>query len=139
VFLSLLMLAAQPQDVVIRTSEPRPASPWVEVVSGRCGDDRLELRRPRWPLPSDPEVMLNGRTPEGDLGLLEQELGEPAAAYRFSVLCAPNDESLELRWVRGLADQQGQVAFRSGSAVFRDGALVAVRSEEAGAEAFWYR
>ncbi|KPF75799.1 hypothetical protein IP78_13385 [Brevundimonas sp. AAP58] len=138
-FLSLLLLAAQAQDVVIRTSEPRPASPWVEVVSGRCGDDRLELRRPRWPLPSSAVVRLNRRTPEGDLGLLERELSEPAAAYRFSVLCTPNNETLELRWVRGLADQQGQVAFRSGSAEFRDGTLIAVRSEEADSEAFWYR
>jgi hypothetical protein len=98
--LSLLMML-KADEVVVRTSEPRTASPWQETFTARCGRNRLEIRRPMRPLQRNPEVLLNGRTPQGDPGSLEAELGHVGAAYRLSFTCSQNG-AVQLRWVSGL-------------------------------------
>lgn len=134
-----MLLAVQAEQVVIRTDELRPANPWVEVFSARCGRQRLEVRRPMRPLQTGARVMLNGRAARGDLGALELELSEVGAAYRMSFHCSQDGETMQLRWVSGMVGERGQVRYRAGSAVFRQGALVRSGSEEANEETFWYR
>ena len=125
--------------IQVTAKEPRPATPWAEVVRGRCGGQQLEIRRPMRPREQSPAILLNGAPPGGNLSTLLQELGEVGAAYRLSVLCHQDDETVELRWVRGLADQSGRVTYRAGSAIFRDSALISSSSAESSALAFWYR
>ncbi|WP_343792216.1 hypothetical protein [Brevundimonas kwangchunensis] len=127
------------QEVVVGAVEARAASPWAETFTASCGDNRLELRRVMRPEGRAPEVLLNGAAPRGDVDALADELGGVGAAYRFSFQCQPGDDAILLRWVRGLADGTGSVAFRSGSATFDDGAVTAVRSEAGDANSFWYR
>lgn len=134
----LMLLTLQAEAVVIHTSEPRPALPWQETFSARCGRQSLDISRPMRPLDRRPQILLNGRAPRGDLQPLQVELSQGRAAYRLSFLCAP-DEGLQLRWVSGEADVQGQVRYRAGSATFRDGALIQVQAEDANEETFWYR
>lgn len=136
---SLVLSGLLFQDVVVRGVEAPPASPWAETFTARCGANRLELRRPMRPEELAPEVLLNGVAARGDAGALAAELGEVGAAYRFSFRCQPTDDVILLRWVRGLADGRGGVAFRSGSATLNDRAVTAVRSEAGNAESFWYR
>ncbi len=135
---SMVAMAVQAEQVVVRANEPRPASPWVEVFTARCGRQRLEIRRPMRPLQTGSEVRLNGRAARGEVRPLELELGEVGAAYRLSFVCSRQGAML-LGWVQGLAGEGGEVRYRSGSAEFRDGALVNSRAEEANAETFWYR
>lgn len=89
------------------------------------------------PLQSNPQVLLNDQPPRGDLDPLELELGQVDAAYRMSFTCS-QIETLRLRWVRGLAGQNGHVHYRVGFAIFRDGTLVESGAEEAVEETFWY-
>lgn len=133
-----MLLMLQTNDIVVRTSEPRPASPWQETFSARCGSQRLEVRRPMRPLQSSPEVLLNGRTPRGDLRPLEQELSRVGAAYRMSFTCSQFD-AMQLTWVSGHTGPDGHVRYRAGSAIFQDGSLIQSGAEEATAETFWYR
>ena len=134
-----MLLAVQAEEVVVRAIELRPANPWVEVSRASCGRQRLEVRRPMRPLQTGSRVLLNGRTPRGDVSPLELELGEVGAAYRMSVQCSQNGETMQLSWVSGLVGEGGQVRYRAGSAEFRRGALVRSLSEEADEETFWYR
>lgn len=127
------------QEVMVRSVEARPASPWVETFTATCGDNRLELRRTMRPEGRAPEVLLNGAAARGSVGALTNELGQVGAAYRFSFQCQPGDDAILLRWVRGLADGAGDVAFRAGSATVSDGAVTAVQSDASNAESFWYR
>lgn len=133
-----MMLMLQTDEAVVRTSEPRPASPWQETFSARCGRQILEVRRPIRPLQSGPEVLLNGRTPRGDLRPLELELSRVGAAYRMSFTCSQND-AMQLRWVSGRAGPNGSVRYRAGSAIFQDGSLVQSGAGEATEETFWFR
>lgn len=132
-----MILLLQSGEVVVRTSEPRPANPWRETFSARCGRNRLEIERPMRPLDSRPVIRLNGRAPRGDLAPLAAEFAEVGAAYRMSFDCSRND-TVQLRWVRGLAGPSG-VRYRVGSAEFAGGALVRSTAEDATEEAFWYR
>ncbi len=134
----LAAVAVQADEVVVRIVEPRPATPWTEVFTARCGRQRLEVSRPIRPLDRGARVRLNGRTVRGDVSALEAELGEARAAYRLSFLCAPLNATMQLMWVSGLAGQDGQVRYRAGSAEFRAGALIRSGAEEATEEAFWY-
>lgn len=138
-FLTLLMTAVQVEQVVLRSVEAIPADPWAEVISGSCGSQRLELRRPMRPLSERPAVLLNGALVRGDIRPLELELSRVGAAYRFSIQCAPESETVLLNWVSGLVGDDGQVEHRAGFAAFRDGALTEARSEKANEETFWYR
>ena len=133
-----MLLMLQTEEVVVRTSEPRPASPWQETFSARCGRERLEIRRPMRPLQSRPEVLLNGQKPRGDLPPLEADLGQIGAVYRMSFTCS-QDDAIQLRWVSGQSGPQGQVRYRAGSAVFDGGSLVRSEAEEATEETFWHR
>lgn len=133
---TLLML--QVGEVVLQASEPVAADPWQETFSARCGRQRLEVRRPMRPLESEPQVLLNGRTPRGDLRPLQQELGQVGAAYRMSFTCS-RDGAVQMRWVSGQMGPHGQVRYRAGSTIFREGALVRSRAEQATEETFWYR
>lgn len=36
-----MLLMLQTDEVVVQTSEPRPASPWQETFSARCGRQSL--------------------------------------------------------------------------------------------------
>ena len=134
-----IMLAAQADEVIIRIEEPRPASAWAEVFTARCGRQRLEVRRPIRPLDSGARLRFNGRMARGDVSALEADLGEAGAAYRLSFGCSRNGDTTYLRWVSGLAGQDGQVRYRAGSAEFRDGVLIRRHAEDAGEAAFWYR
>ena len=136
--LSILLMATMADVMVVSTSEPRPAEPWVETFSASCDEQHLEVRRTLYPRAVAPQVLLNGRPAQGQLRPLELELGEPAA-YRLSFTCPKTKPEIHMRWVRGLAQGDGQVRYRAGYAVFRDGALVEVHAEEAEEEAFWYR
>lgn len=133
-----ILLMLQTDEVVVRTSEPSPASPWQETFSARCGRQRLEVRRPMRPPQSRPEVLLNGRAPRGDTRPLEQELSLVGAAYRISFTCSQND-AMQLRWVSGYAGPNGNLRYRAGSATFHDGSLVQSGAEEATEETFWFR
>ena len=133
-----MLLMLQTEEVVVRTSEPRPASPWQETFSARCGRERLEVRRPMRPLQNRSEVLLNGHPPRGDLRRLEADLGEVAAVYRMSFTCS-QDDAIQLRWVSGQSGSQGQVRYRAGSAIFDGESLVRSEAEEATEETFWYR
>lgn len=133
-----MLLMLQTGEAVVRSSEPRPASPWQETFSARCGRQSLEVRRPLRPLESSPEVLLNGRTPQGVVRPLEQELGQIGAAYRMSFTCS-QDDAIELRWVSGHAGPHGNVRYRAGSAIFHDESLIRSGAEAATEEAFWYR
>lgn len=137
-FLPIMLMAAPADVVVVSTSEPRPATPWVEVFSASCGDQHLEIRRALYPAERGPEVLLNGRRAVGDVRPLELELGEPAA-YRMSFLCPQSSAEIHMRWVRGRAQSDEKVRYRAGYAVFRNGALIESHAEEADEEAFWYR
>lgn len=134
-----MLLALQAEQVIVRTDELRPANPWVEVFSANCGQQRLEVRKAMRPLQTGSRVLLNGRSARGDVGPLELELSEVGAAYRMSFRCSQNGETLQLSWVRGLAEERGHVRYRAGSAEFRQGALIRSGSEEANEETFWYR
>lgn len=133
-----MLLMLQTGEVVVRSSEPRPAIPWQETFSARCSRESLEVRRPLRPLQSSSEVLLNGRTPQGDLQPLEQELSLIGAAYRMSFTCSQNG-AIQLRWVSGQAGPHGNVRYRAGSAIFHDGSLLRSAAEEAAEETFWYR
>jgi len=137
--LAILLLAAQADEVVISIREPRPASPWAETFTATCGRQRLEITRSMRPLDTPLRVIINGRPVRGDLQALQQDLGEMRAAYRMSFKCGADSETLQLIWFRGLADEQDQVRYRAGSAMFQGGALLESRSEEATEESFWYR
>lgn len=136
---SILLLAVQADDVVVSIREPSSASPWHETYTARCGRQDLEIRRPMRPLQSPPEVLLSGRRPQGDLSTLEAELSQAGAAYRMAFTCSQNNETMQLRWVSGLPGERGQIRYRAGSAMFREGSLVESRAEESTAETFWYR
>lgn len=134
----LFALAFQAREPVVRSSEPTAATPWVEVISGSCGEQRLEVRRPLRPLAERPVALLNGARVAG-AGTLEEELGQVGAAYRFSIQCGPGGDTMRLRWVSGLVGESGKVAYHVGSAEFRGGSLTEARSEDATEETFWYR
>jgi hypothetical protein len=84
-------------------------------------------------------IRMNGQSARGDIDLLVQELSEVRASYRFSFLCPQEGGTISFKWVRGLADGQGRVGYRSGAASFRDGVLIKSGSEDSNAETFWYR
>lgn len=133
-----MLLMLQVDEIVIRISEPRTATPWQETFSARCGRQSLEIRRPMRPLQRGPQVLLNRRIPQGDLRPLEQELGQVGAAYRMSFSCSRND-AVQLRWVSGYSGPDGHVRYRAGSAIFHDGSLTQSGAEDATEETFWYR
>jgi hypothetical protein len=137
--LAILLMAAQADEVVVRIREPHSASPWTETSSATCGRQRLEMTRSMRPLETPPRVTINGRPVRGDVQALQQDLGEVRAAYRMSFRCGGDQDTLELIWFRGLADEHGQVHYRAGSAMFQGGALLESRSEEATEASFWYR
>lgn len=132
-----MILMLQAGEVVVRTSHGRPANPWQETFSARCGRNRLEIERPMRPLDSRPVIRLNGRAPRGDLAPLAAEFAEVGAAYRLSFTCSQND-TVQLRWVRGLSGRSG-VRYRAGSAEFAGGALLRSTADDANEETFWYR
>ncbi|MGQ2991869.1 MAG: hypothetical protein ACT6RD_06335 [Brevundimonas sp.] len=132
-----IILLLQSGEVVVRTSEPRPANPWQETFSARCGRNRLEIERPMRPLDQPAAIRLNGRAPRGDLAPLAAEFAEVGAAYRLSFSCSQND-TVQLRWVRGLSGRSG-VRYRAGSAEFAGGALIRSTAEDTTEETFWYR
>ena len=132
-----LLLAAQvPQ--IIGPGRDRPAAPWTERFSGRCGNDVLEVVRPMRPLDARPRIMINGARVRGDTHQIEQELDAVGAAYRFQMLCSPDRKIISLLWFRGLFDGRG-VGYRAGSARFRGGKLVGSTFEDANERGFWYR
>jgi hypothetical protein len=133
----LFLMVADPLEVITR--EPKAADSWGETFVATCAGDTLEIRRPIRPLSERPKVLINGQKPAGNLDLLEAELGDIGAAYRFSFLCSQGGKGISLHWVRGLASRSGQVDFRAGQASFRDGAVTNVSSEAANPETFWYR
>ena len=134
-----MALLGSPIEVTVR--EPVAASPWSESVSASCGPRTLIVLRPLSPLGAPPRVTIDGNAVEGDISELVRDLGEPSAAYRFSVLCPQDTTStaISLRWVRGLSDETGVPTFRAGYAFFRDGRVEETDSFEASAEDFWYR
>ena len=134
-----LAVLATMQNPVIISREPRPASPWTVTFDAACGSERLEIGQPIYPAGQAPEIRINGQRARGDVRLLQQEVGERRAAYRFSLLCPQQGDRMHLRWVRGLADQHGHVAYRSGAATFQGGELISSHAEESNAETFWYR
>ncbi len=134
--LYMLLLTVQAPGVVVR--EPVPAHPWNEVFTARCGRDELDIARSIRPLGSV-TIRLNGRSARGDIDPLLQELSEVGASYRFSVLCSQEGGTIYFKWVRGLADRQGRVRYRSGAASFRGGVIIKSGSEDSNAETFWYR
>ena len=134
-----MMLMAAPADVmIVSTSEPQPATPWVEVFNASCGDQHVEIRRTLYPQAKDTQVLVNGRRASGQVRSLELSLGAPAA-YRLWFVCPKNGPEIHMRWVRGQAQGAGDVQYRAGYAVFRNGAVIEAHSEEASEEAFWYR
>ena len=133
----ILSLAALAPQVIVR--EPRPATPWIEAFTARCGKSELKIERSIRPLGLLPRILMNGKLIRGDSHQVERELSEIRAAYRFSFLCSQVGNDIQLRWVRGVADGGGNVSFRSGSASIRDGVMVSSTFEEASEESFWYR
>ena len=133
--LHMLLLASQ--GLISR--EPKPATPWTEIYTARCGRDALQLVRQMRPLHGPITIRLNGRVPRGDVSALSRELGEIRAAYRYAFRCAPEGGGISLQWVRGLADGRGHVNFRSGGARFDGGRLTSWGAEDSNEEAFWYR
>jgi hypothetical protein len=133
----LLLLTAQDARLTVR--EPVAANPWTEVFRGRCGRDELEVIRAVRPSGESTSIRFNGLPVRGEVGALAGDLSEARASYRFSFLCSKQGGIVFLRWVRGLADTRGEVAYRSGAASFRGGELIEARSESATQEAFWFR
>jgi hypothetical protein len=104
-----------------------------------CGRDRLEIRRPLYPLGGTASIRFNGRPVRGDLRAIQHDLSEVRAAYRVSALCSRERPGIAVRWVRGLADGYGHVNYRSGSFTIKDGVLVNTSAEDSSEESFWYR
>ena len=71
--LSILLLAAQAEQMGAIVFEPQPATPWVETFSASCGGQHLEILRPMRPLENGPKVLVNGRPANGDVRSLELE------------------------------------------------------------------
>ena len=132
-------LAPALSQIGIGGFEPRPAQPWAETTSARCGRQNLEFRRPIYPLGGFASVLVNGRPLRGPLGASISELSDVRAAYRISVLCSHDKQTMTLRWVRGLADGPGHAGYRAGALTIVGGALVGSTAEDANAETFWYR
>lgn len=127
-------------EIVVAGQEPVPASPWTELFVASCGNTKLELRRPMRPLGSRVIILINGGPTRGNTEPLEEEFGQVGAAYRFSFACSPQQPgAVDLHWVRGLVQERGRVAYRSGVAAFRDGALVHFSAGESSEDNFWYR
>ena len=134
--LTLVLALAQ---VAVATREPLPATPWSETVSGTCGRSTIRVERAVRPLGVPARVLVDGRRIGPAGRALERELGDGRAAYRFGFACLPGGRGMELRWVRGLADGRGGVRYTAGVATFARGTLISARSEDAAADAFWYR
>lgn len=124
--------------VVVSTIEPVPAEPWSETFTADCGDYSLEIVRPIYPSGAGPTVTLNGRD-VSEISGLSGELGDRGAAFRMSFICSQTDNVLTFRWVRGSIEEDGGVAYSSGSVAFEDGEILDVKSGPATEADFWYR
>ena len=132
---ALLILA----NVTVITSEPIPADPWQETYHAECPGNAVTIARKIEDPVSPPVVTLNGKDVSDASGLAE-ELGVIGAAYRMSFLCSSSDEDvLLLRWVRGLAGDDGTVSYRSGAASFSGDEVLDVEAGDVSESDFWYR
>lgn len=131
---SLLLLL----DVALRTAEPTPAEPWQTTSQAQCGETSLKIVQPKYPLDLAPTILANGKDISETTGLAS-ELGDRAAAYRFSFVCSPSDHVLSLRWIKGKAAGDGTVSYDSGSISIRGAEVLSVMAEPSSEDDFWYR
>ena len=133
--LSLIFLG----QLLVSTNEPQRAEVWEETYHGECPGNSLTIARSIEDPVSPPVVTLNGKDVSEASGLAE-ELGVIGAAYRMSFLCSSSDEDvLLLRWVRGLAGDDGTVSYRSGAASFSGDEVLDVEAGDVSESDFWYR
>ncbi|MCA0977970.1 hypothetical protein LCM19_06300 [Qipengyuania flava] len=132
---ALFMLA----NVTVISSEPIPADPWQETYHAECPGNSVTIARMIEDPVSPPVVTLNGKDVSEASGLAE-ELGVVGAAYRMSFLCSSSDEDvLIIRWVRGLAGDDGDVSYRSGAVSFSGDEVLDVEADDVSESDFWYR
>ncbi|MDQ8027403.1 MAG: hypothetical protein REJ23_01655 [Brevundimonas sp.] len=137
--MSALLLALLVQDVAVRAVEAPAASPWSETYTATCGADRIEVSRVVRPQGRPAVILINGVPARGDAAALSAALSGEGVAYRMSFQCQPGDQAFLIRWVGGRSVAGGEPLFTTGSALAHDGAIVDVRSEDTGRDAFWYR
>ncbi len=133
--LSLIFLG----QLVVSTNEPQRAEVWEETYHAECPGNAVTIARKMEDPVSPPVVRLNGKDVSEASGLAE-ELGVIGAAYRMSFLCSSSDEDvLLLRWVRGLAGDDGTVSYRSGAVSFSGDEVLDVEAIDVSESDFWYR
>ena len=133
--LSLIFLG----QLVVSTNEPQRAEVWEETYHAECPGNAVTIARRVEDPVSPPVVTLNGKDVSDASGLAE-DLGVIGAAYRMSFLCSSSDEDvLLLRWVRGLAGDDGTVSYRSGAASFSGDEVLDVEAGDVSESDFWYR
>ena len=124
--------------VEVVATEPAPADQWVANHVAVCGDQKLEISQPVHADGTHLTVRMNGKALDLSHDLA-RELGEPRAAYRYAFTCSGPDDVMQMLWVRGLADENGAVSYRTGFASFRNGEMIEASSDAAAEEDFWYR
>lgn len=126
-------------QLVVSTNEPQRAEGWEENYRAECPGNSVTIARKIEDPVSPPVVTLNGKDVSEASGL-DEELGVIGAAYRMSFLCSSSEEDvLILRWVRGLAGDDGAVSYRSGAVSFSGDEVLDVEAIDVSESDFWYR
>lgn len=127
---------------VIRSIEPRPATPWVQSSRASCGSNRIEVSGfgTAYPLDKRATIHLNNRPVAGD-GMIQllNDLSHKSSVYRFQVLCGTNG-GITLRIGRGEKQPRGAVRYWSSAAFFKANKLTVYHPpEENNEEGFFFR
>ena len=133
------LLASPP--LVIRTIEPRAASPWVQSVRATCPAGLIEISGygPSRPVGRSASIRIGGRPVAGALAPLLADLSGGRAVYRLGILC-DRKTGITLRLNKGERQPDGSVRYQSGAASFTNGRLVSYTGlQPSDEDGFWFR
>lgn len=137
----LMAIFLQPNPV-IAGQEPKAASPWVQSVEAKCGEDVLRISGygAAKPLDRVAELRVNG-TPVTGVGAeqIQADLSNRRAAYRLEITCG-HPGQIFVRISQGLREADGTNRFRFSGAAIKDGRLRTYTGFQYGeADDFWFR
>jgi hypothetical protein len=137
-----LMAASFQPDPEIMVREPTAASPWVQSVDAKCGNDLLQISGygAASPLNKVAQLRVNGTPVAGDsVKQMQADLSERRAAYRLEITCGEAGV-IFVRISQGLKEADGATRFRFSAAALSNGRLRSYTGfQEGTADDFWFR
>ena len=143
-----LSILSPPGQDLFTVQEPRRPDAWLQSFEVRCGRETLRVTGygPQVPARGTAAILANGRPVRGPhAASLQRDLARPAAVYRLSGQCLPDNGGF---WFRVHVGEMvypgerppGRRVFHAGSAIIRGGRIESYHPlEPSSEEDFWFR